>query len=122
MRITVSHKKSQAEVIKIVDGSVDQLFSGVPGAPVKIVDQQKRYGSVLHFSLTGKMGFFSAPLKGTVEVTDKDVTIDCDLPGSPKLMPEAKFAQRLKQSARSYRRGRGLKHTCHRQQEPCNAF
>ncbi len=104
MRITVSHKKSQAEVIKIVDGSVDQLFSGVPGAPVKIVDQQKRWdGSVLHFSLTGKMGFFSAPLKGTVEVTDKDVTIDCDLPGIlQKLMPEEKVRAAIEGKVRGF--------------------
>ena len=37
------------------------------------------------------MGFFSAPMKGWAQVTEKDVTIECELPGIPKkLMPEEK--------------------------------
>jgi hypothetical protein len=33
----------------------------------------------MNFSLTAKMGFMTAPIRGTVLVTDKDVTIDADL-------------------------------------------
>lgn len=92
MRVTVSHTKTKQEVIKIVNDSADQIFGGVPGAPVKITDQTKHWdGSTMHFSLTGKVGFFSAPLKGTVAVTDKDVTIDCELPELlKKFIPEEK--------------------------------
>lgn len=93
MRVTVSHNKTAQEVMKIVDDSTEQIFRGVPGAPVQIVDQQKKWnGSTMHFSFTGKMGIFTAPLKGTVAVTDKDVTIDCDLPPLLKsFLPEDKL-------------------------------
>lgn len=92
MRVTVSHTKTRQEVKKIVDDSTEQMFQGMPGSPVKIVDHQKSWnGDVMDFSLTGKMGVFSAPLKGTITVTDKDLTIDCELPGILKsFLPEEK--------------------------------
>ena len=31
------------------------------------------------FALTAKMGIISTPIKGTVEVTDRDIIIDADL-------------------------------------------
>lgn len=81
MRVTVSHNKTRQEVMKIVDDSTDQIFRGMPGSPLQILDQTKHWdGSTLHFSFTGKMGFFTAPLRGTVLVTDRDVTIEADLP------------------------------------------
>lgn len=92
MRVTVSHTKGLEEAKRIVDQSSDQLFQGTPGSPIQILEQQKRWdGSTMHFSFTGKMGFFSAPLKGTVLVTETDITVDCELPGLLKnFIPEEK--------------------------------
>ncbi len=90
MRVTVTHNKSKAEVVKIIDESADQLYKGVPGAPIKISDQHKQWeGDTMYFSFTGKMGFFSSSLKGFAHVTDADVTIDIELPAILKsFMPE----------------------------------
>jgi len=50
------------------------------GLPLKLVLEQKNWqGSTLTFALSAKMGFMSSPIKGTVDVTDRDVTIDADL-------------------------------------------
>jgi hypothetical protein len=45
-------------------------------------------GSILSFSLTAKLGLLSTPIKGTVEVTDQDVTVDADLGLLNRLVPE----------------------------------
>jgi len=92
MRITISHNKTKAQAIQTVDRAAEEAFRGFAGAPVTIVDQQKSWnGSVMTFSLTAKMGFLKNPIRGTVEVTDKDVTIDADLGMLNKLFPEEKI-------------------------------
>lgn len=92
MRITVTHNKGLQGARKLVDESATELFKGMPGTPVQLVDQQKRWdGDTMHYSFTGKMGFFSAPVKGWIQVTEKDVTIECELPDLvKKFMPEDK--------------------------------
>jgi hypothetical protein len=80
MRITISHKQPKAEVVQSVDRSFNELFQGVAKVPIQLVAEQKNWqGSTLHFSLSAKMGFLSTPIRGTIEVTEKDVTIDADL-------------------------------------------
>jgi hypothetical protein len=80
MRITISHDRPKAEVIQSVDRSFDDLFKTAVDLPVKIIVQQRVWqGSTLVFALTAKWGLLSAPIKGTVEVTDHDVTVDADL-------------------------------------------
>src|SRR5437868_576866 len=80
MRVTITHNKTQAEVVKSVDRSIDEVFKGLALGPVEVVDPQKSWdGSTMTFALTAKMGFMKAPIRGTVVVTDKDVTIDADL-------------------------------------------
>src|SRR5436190_23979781 len=80
MRVSISHNKPQAEVIKSVDRSIDDVFKGLAVGPIQVVNPQKSWdASTMTFSLTAKMGFMNAPIKGTVVVTDKDVTIDADL-------------------------------------------
>jgi len=77
-----------------VDRSFDDLFKGT-GLPVNIVPQQKSWqGSTMTFALTAKMGFLSSPIKGTVEVTDTDLTIDADLGVFERMIP-AKKAQEM---------------------------
>lgn len=67
-------------MIKAVDRSLDDVFKGLAVGPVQVVDPHKSWeGSTMTFSMTAKMGFMNAPIRGTVLVTDKDVTIDADL-------------------------------------------
>ncbi len=88
MRITVSHNKSKEEVIRAVDRSLDDLFRTTGGIPLQIVNEKRTWtGSTLAFSFDAKMGLLGAPIKGTVDVTDKDLTIDVDLGLLEKLFP-----------------------------------
>jgi len=94
MRVTVSHNRSKEEVVRTVDRSFDDLFQGV-GLPVRLTQQHKSWqGATLTFSLTAKMGMLSTPIKGTVEVTDSDLTIDADLGILERMIP-AKKAQEV---------------------------
>ncbi len=97
MRVTVTHNKSKTEVVKIIDESADQLYNGVPGAPIKISDQHKQWeGDTMYFSFTGKMGFFSSSIKGFAHVTDADVTVDIELPALLKsFVPEEKVKAQI---------------------------
>jgi hypothetical protein len=94
MRVTISHNRPKEELIQAVDRSFADVFEGT-GLPVMLSDQQKSWqGNVMTFSLTAKMGFISAPIKGTVEVTDRDITIDADLGILERMIP-AKTAQEM---------------------------
>ena len=89
MRITIEHQRTQAEVIASVDRSFDQMFQGVSGLPVQLVVEQKSWqGSLLSFAIIAKMGGLSTPIKGTVEVTDHEVTVDVDLGMLGRFVPE----------------------------------
>ncbi len=77
--------------MRAVDRSFDDLFRGVGGLPVQIVNEQRNWeGSTLNFSFNAKMGLLSSPIKGFVEVTDKDITIDADLGLLEKILPMSK--------------------------------
>jgi len=89
MRITIEHKRTKAEVIEAIDRSFDQMFQGVSGLPVRLLVEQKNWqGSVLRFALSAKMGGLSTPIKGTVEVTDREVIVDADLGMLSRFVPE----------------------------------
>ena len=89
MRITISHNRSKAEIIESVDRSFNEILQGVAGLPVRLVVEQRSWqGSILSFSLTAKLGLLSTPIKGTVEVTDQDLTLDADLGLLNRLVPE----------------------------------
>jgi hypothetical protein len=91
MRITVSHNKSKDAVIRSVDRSFDDLFRGVSTVPIQFVEERRSWqGSTLNFLVSAKMGFVSTPIKGTIEVTDTDVTIDADLGLLERLIPATK--------------------------------
>ncbi len=80
MRVTIAHKKTKAEVKDTVDRTFDKMFEGAGGMPVQVEVQQKGWnGDVLTFAVIAKMAFMSTPIKGTVEVTERDVTVDADL-------------------------------------------
>jgi len=88
MRITISHSKGQQQMIQTVDRAFDDAFrASVPG-PLTITGQQKTWqGSLMKFSLIARMGFIKNPISGTVEVTERDVTIDADLGMLGNLIP-----------------------------------
>ena len=95
MRITVSHNRPKDEVIRSVDRSFNDLFQGVGVIPVRLVQEQKSWnGSTLTFALSAKMGLISTPIKGTIDVTDRDLTIDVDLGILERMIP-AKKAQEV---------------------------
>lgn len=102
MRVTVSHNKGLEGAKQLVNQSADQVLASTATGPVTIKDVEKRWdGSTMHFSLTGKMGFFSAPLRGYIECTEKDVIIDVELPGMlTKLVPEEKIKTQLEARVR----------------------
>jgi|SRR5262245_11188477 len=80
MRITVAHHRTKDEMQKAVDRAFDDLFKGVAGVPVQLSEERREWqGSVLSFALVARMGLLSNPIKGTVEVTDQEITIDADL-------------------------------------------
>jgi hypothetical protein len=89
MRITISHKGSKAEIIESIDRSFDETIQGISGLPVRLVVEQKSWqGSTLSFALSAKFGLVSTPIKGTIEVTDHDVTVDADFGLLNRLIPE----------------------------------
>jgi hypothetical protein len=95
MRVTISHTRPKEEVIRTVERSFDDLFKGVGVLPVQLVQEHRSWqGSTLTFALTAKMGFMSTPIKGTVDVTDRDLTIDVDLGILERMIP-AKKAQEM---------------------------
>ena len=95
MRISVSHNKPKEEIVKAVDRSFTDLFQGAD-IPLKITNPQKSWtGSTMNFSLTAKLGFLSTPIKGYVEVTDREVIIDADLGLLERMIPQEKAREIL---------------------------
>lgn len=101
MRITVSHNGRREEIIRSVDRAFDDLFKGIGTVPIQIANESRRWtGNRMDFSLSAKVGIVSTPIKGFVDVTDKDVTIDADLGWLGRLFPakqtQAAIEQKIK--------------------------
>ena len=95
MRITIAHKKPKQEVIDSIDRGFDDVFR-MEGLPVKLALEQKSWqGSTMTFALNAKIGFMSSPIKGTIDVTDRDVTIDADLGMFERFISEDKAKEVL---------------------------
>lgn len=93
MRVTVSHNGRKEEIVRSVDRSFDDLFKGLGSVPIQILNESRQWtGSRMNFSFDAKMGIVSTPIKGFIDVTDKDVTVDADLGWLERLFP-AKQAQ-----------------------------
>ncbi len=87
--------------MRAVDRSFDDLFRGIGTVPVQFVEERRSWqGSTLNFTISAKMGFISTPIKGTIEVTDTDITIDADLGLLERLIPasaaKASIASRVR--------------------------
>ncbi len=101
MRVTVSHTQSKEEVMRTIDRSFDEVFRNLGAIPVKLVEEKRSWeGSRLSFSMSAKMGFLSSPVKGTIDVTDRDVTVDVDLGMFERLIPAAKAQETLSGAVR----------------------
>jgi hypothetical protein len=95
VRISISHNRTKEEVVQSIDRSWDDLFKEAGALPVKLtVEQRSWQGSTMTFALTAKMGIISTPIKGTVEVTDRDIIVDADLGMLGRFVNE-KTAQQL---------------------------
>jgi hypothetical protein len=76
-------------MIASVDRSFDEMLEGKAGLPVRLVVKQKSWqGPILSFTLAAKMGLLSTPIKGTVEVTERDLIVDADLGILKNILPE----------------------------------
>lgn len=95
MRITIAHNKPKQEVIDSIDRGFDDVFK-MQGLPLKIELEQKSWqGSTLTFALSAKMGFMNSPISGTIDVTDRDVTIDANLGMFERFVSEDKVREVL---------------------------
>jgi hypothetical protein len=96
MRIIVPHNQPKEEVVRAVDQAITDLFQKSIGIPIQFVQQQRSWqGSKLTFSMIAKMGLLRTPIKGIVEVTDRDVLIDVDLGMLERLIPADKARDML---------------------------
>ncbi len=85
MTIVVPHHSTQQATMPKLDTAADQLLASGGMKNIQIVDQQKSWdGSVMSISFTGKVGFISVPLAGTIAVDDTNVTVECELPSMVK--------------------------------------
>ena len=88
MRVTVSHNRRKEEIIRSVDRSFDDLFNSFGTVPIKIVNESRKWtGNRMDFSFQAKVGIVSTPIKGFVDVTDRDVTVEADLGWLERLFP-----------------------------------
>ncbi len=98
MRVTISHNRPKEEIKRSVDRSFDDFFKGPGFVPIQIVNERRSWeGTKMNFSFDAKAGFLSTPIKGFIDITDKDVTIDADLGLFEKLLP-AKQAREVIES------------------------
>jgi hypothetical protein len=82
MKVTINHKKTQADAIQLVDKGANGLFAGAAGSAVEITDPTREWvGPVMHFSFTARFGFIAMPLNGTIDVSaDNTAVVECELP------------------------------------------
>jgi hypothetical protein len=103
MRITLSHTKSKEEAARSVDRSLDDLFRGTGIIPVQFVEERRSWhGSTLTFSLYAKIGVARTPIKGTIEVTDRVITIDADLGWLERMIPATTARESIRESLQNY--------------------
>lgn len=101
MRVTISHNKPKEEIRRSIDRSFDDFFKGPGFIPLQIVNQHRSWqGNTMTFSFDAKAGILSTPIKGFVEVTDKDVTVDADLGLLEKLLPTKQARQAIEGKVR----------------------
>ena len=102
MTVVVPHNSSQQAVMLVLENTSDSLL----GAGIKnlvVVDQRKSWnGPVMSFSLTGKLGYISVPLSGTLAVDETNVTLECEPPPIAKnVLGEERFRSMMEANLRT---------------------
>jgi hypothetical protein len=96
VRITIAHTHSKEQITQAIDRSFNDLFRGIAPIPVQFVEERRTWqGSTLTFSLYAKMGLLRTPIKGMIDVTEKDVTIDVDLGLFERLITATKVRESI---------------------------
>jgi hypothetical protein len=81
MKVDVAHQLGKKAAMPVMDRALDQLLAGIGGSSIEILDKKKTWNdSTMRFSFTGKVGYISVPLAGTIDVADANVTVNMDLP------------------------------------------
>jgi len=81
VRITIPHNKDKQQLMRDVDAAFDRLIQTKLPGTIQISNFERNWsGSMARFHCTAQVGPFQSPIRGYVDVTDHDVTIDCDLP------------------------------------------
>jgi hypothetical protein len=81
MRVVVAHGLTREAEMPIMDKALEKLLAGAGSSSIQILDQKKAWAdSVMNFSFTGKLGFISVPITGTILVEYTNVTVDMELP------------------------------------------
>jgi hypothetical protein len=103
MTVVTPHHSTEQATISVLDKAADQLLAGGGNKNVEIVEQKKSWdGPVMSFSFTGKVGFISVPMAGTVAVDETNVTVECELPSLVKnFMGEAKIQAMVEEKIRA---------------------
>lgn len=106
MRVTISHDIGQAEAIRRVNEGTEKLFQSAGSSGVEIRNLERSWdANTLTFSFTGKMGPFTAPIRGTVLGAETELTIDVELGIVAKFMPEDKLRRDIEAGARKMLEG-----------------
>ncbi|MBI1897137.1 MAG: polyhydroxyalkanoic acid system family protein [Acidobacteria bacterium] len=97
MRITVPHRKPVPEVIRLIDQSADEFFTGLPVMGLQIVETRKEWsGPNMKYSFIARLAFATLPVSGSVYVSEREVTIEVDLPPLlARLLPEEKVRESI---------------------------
>jgi hypothetical protein len=97
MRITVSHRKDPREIMASLDRGFDDLFTGLPVAPLQITDERRNWsGNTMFFTFNARVAFMVFPVKGSFQVTPSEVIVEIDLPPLiATLIPEPKLKSGL---------------------------
>ena len=80
-----------------VKATADRLLRENSAGPFQLTNIEREWkGNTLHASLRVAVGPFNSPVKGTVEVTEDELIIECELPSLlTRMIPEAKIQDNL---------------------------
>ncbi len=69
--------------------------------PLQIVDEKRQWdGDTLTFSFGARVSLLTSPIRGTIQVTGRDLTIEADLGLLEKLLPAAKAKASLENTVK----------------------
>ncbi|HVW11566.1 MAG TPA: hypothetical protein VHC90_23445 [Bryobacteraceae bacterium] len=81
MRVEVGHQLGKQGAIPVMDRCLDHILGGVGGSSIQILDKKQTWNDgQMQFSFTGRVGYISVPLAGTIDVSEANVIVNMDLP------------------------------------------